>query len=63
MDIAGLSMANAQTSVKSEASMAILAKGLDAMKQDGAALAKLMESAPVAAPLPEGVGASVDVFA
>lgn len=59
MDIAALSMEKAQSDLQARAGVAVLAKGMDAMREQGAALAKLLDSVP----LPEGSGANIDTFA
>ena len=59
MDIAGLSMALAQTQVKNDVGVAMLKNSMDQMKSEGAEVANMIASAP--APANPDLGASIDV--
>lgn len=61
MDIAKLSSEMAQDSLMNAVGTTMLSKSLDAAQSNADGLARLMESA--AAPLPEGSGRKVDLFA
>jgi hypothetical protein len=60
MDIQRASMDNAQAKLADQVGTALLAKSLQGMRDQSAALAQLFESA---APLPAGSGGNVDLRA
>jgi hypothetical protein len=60
MDIQSLSMDVAQSNISDQVSVSMLSKSIKGMKEQGAELVQLMGSA---APLPEGSGQNVDLFA
>ncbi len=62
MDIQALSMDMAQSSLSQQVGTALLSRSLGDAKEQGQELLKLMASA-TPAPLAEGSGSAIDVFA
>ena len=60
MDIGAASIELAQSKLSDQVGTALLAKGLKTAEEQGSSLLKMLGSA---APLPEGSGQNVDLFA
>jgi hypothetical protein len=61
MDIPSLSMQLSQNSVQMQAGVSLLKSSIDMMKTNGAGVVSLIDSAR--APLAEGSGTQIDVYA
>ncbi len=61
MDIAGLSMALAQTSVQNDVSMAVLSKAMDANETMGDGIVKMIDAAAMERSVTPHIGGNIDI--
>ena len=61
MDIAGLSMALAQTSVQNDVSIAVLSKTMDANKTMGDGIVKMIDAAAMEHSVTPHIGGNIDI--
>lgn len=61
MDIAGLSMALAQTSVQNDVSIAVLSKTMDANETMGDGIANMIDAAAMERSVTPHIGSNIDI--